>query len=146
MRLLLEGSSPFLSLPYQSPRTVGLPPSQHHQLYNRAGALAWVTLQPVSFPTRKERPGLIFLAHRQEARSHWRCTGWRWERKLTQPQPQTQPHLSLLGWVAWLEIQHCFCSWQDCPMASDCKPKGKQQRAPCLAITSTDGKQEGVKP
>lgn len=144
MWLLLKRSSPFLSRPYQPPRTVGLPRSQHHQLHNRAGTLGWVTLQLVSFPTRKGSPGLIFLAHRQEGQSHQGSTGWRWERKPTQPQPQTQPHLPLLGWVAWLETQRYCCSWQDCPAGSVCEPKGKQQRAPCL--TSTDGEQEGVKP
>lgn len=120
MRLSFKRSSPVLSHPYKPPRTVGLPPSQQH---NRERALAWVTWQPASCPTRKGSPSLVFLAHRQETQSHQRCTGGRWERKLTQPQPQTWPHLSLLGWVAWLETQHCFCSRWDCPMDSACEKK-----------------------
>lgn len=65
---------------------------------------------------------------------------------LTQPQPQTQPHLSLLGWVAWLEIQRWFCSQWDCPTDSVREKKGQQQHAPCLTVISTDGEQESLKP
>lgn len=97
-----------------------MPPSQQH---DGERALAWITLQPASCPTRKGRPSLVFLAQRQEAQSHQKCPGGRWERKLTQPQPQTRPHLSLLGWVAWLETQRCFCSRWDCPTDSVCEKR-----------------------
>lgn len=138
MWLLLQRSTPSVSHPYQPPRTVGIPLLKHHRLHRSNASGHFTALG--SFPIWKGRPGLVFLAHRQEAQSHARAGGGRGS--LTQPQPQTQPHLSLLGWVAWLHTQHCPCSRRDYPTVFE--SEGKQHRAPCL--TSTDGEQEGGKP
>lgn len=121
---------------------MGLPPSQQH---NGERALAWITLQPASRPTR-EGESQPCLPSTQTGGTKSPEMPRREVGKEADPASTSNMTASVIARLGGLVrntalflqpvgLSHGFSLWK----------KGQQQRAPYLSVTSTGGEQKGAK-